>query len=181
MIIGLISHITYLKGKFVQIKPYGKLVNVDDGKMHLYSMGSGKKTIVLLPGLAVPLPSADFAPLMRKLSEEYTVVCVEYFGVGFSSETLKIRSCENYVKEIRTALKQAGFQSPFVLVPHSLSTVYCEYYATKYHEEVEAIISLEGPSTAFVIEMPFIVKCMLPIIKFLQATCITSLMAFLYK
>jgi hypothetical protein len=91
MIIGGILHATYFKGKLEKIKPYGQLVDVDDGQMHVYSMGNGEKTIVLLPGMGVGLPSADFAPLMRKLSEKYTAVSIEYFGVGFSSETSKLR------------------------------------------------------------------------------------------
>ena len=98
--------------------------------------------------MAVPFPSAEFAPLMRKLSEKYKVVCVEYFGIGFSSETSKPRTCENYVEQTRTARGQAGFKAPFVLMPHSISTVYSEYYAAKYPEEVEAVISLDGTTTA---------------------------------
>jgi len=179
MLIGAILHATYFKGKLEQIKPYGKLVNVEDGQMHVYSMGNGEKTIVLLPGMGVSLPSAEFAPLMRKLSEKYTVVCVEYFGVGFSSETSKPRTCENYVEEIRTALSQAGFKAPYVLMPHSISSVYSEYYAAKYPEEVKAIISLDGTTTAHndYEDMPAIVKSILPIAKFQQAIGVTSLLA----
>lgn len=177
MLIGAILHTTYFKGKFAQIKPYGQLVDVDGGQMHVSSMGNGEKTIVLLPGMGVSLPSADFAPLMRKLSEKYTVVCVEYFGVGFSSETSKPRTCENYVEETRTALGQAGFKAPYVLMPHSISSVYSEYYAAKYPQEVEAVVSLDGTSTALYGETPALIKSLLSIAKFQQATGTTSLMA----
>jgi pimeloyl-ACP methyl ester carboxylesterase len=64
--------------------------------MHVYALGDGGKTIVLLPGFGVSLPSADFGPLMRELSKEYTVVCVEYFGIGFSDRTDTPRTNENY-------------------------------------------------------------------------------------
>ena len=178
MLIGAILHATYFKGKMEQIEPYGKLVNVKDGKMHVYSMGNGEKTIVLLPGMGIALPSADFAPLIRKLSEKFTVVCVEYFGVGFSSETSSPRTCENYVEEIRTALSQAGFKAPYVLMPHSISSVYSEYYAAKYPEEVEALISLDGTSTAFSgYEMPSFVKSLLQVAKFQQGIGFLSLLA----
>ncbi len=40
MVIGGILHTTYFKGKFKEIKPYGRLVEVDDGQMHVYSMGN---------------------------------------------------------------------------------------------------------------------------------------------
>lgn len=179
MLIGAVLHATYFKDKFVQIKPYGSLVDVDGGQMHVYSMGKGEKTIVLLPGMGVSLPSAEFGPLMRKLSQEYTVVCVEYFGVGFSSQTSKPRTCENYVEEIRTAMGKAGFKAPYVLMPHSISSVYSEYYASKYPEEVEAVISLDGTSTAYYDEMPEFVKPLLGIAKFQQAIGVTSVVGAL--
>ncbi len=176
MTIGAIMHSTYFKEELEQIEPYGQLVNVDDGEMHVYSIGSGENTIVLLPGMGVALPSAEFGPLMRKLCEEYTVVCVEYFGVGFSSETEKPRTCENYVEEMRMALTKAGFKAPYVLMPHSISSVFSEYYAEKYPDEIEAVISLDGTSTAVEGEMPAIIKYVLPIAKFQQAVGLTSLL-----
>ena len=177
MVIGAAVHASYYKGKLGKIEPYGQVVEVDGGKMHLYASGDGEKTIVLLPGMGVALPSADFSPLMRKLSENYRVVTVEYFGVGFSSQTEKPRTTENYVEEIRMALREGGFQAPYVLMPHSISSVFSEYYASKYPEEVEAIISLDGTSTAFYEEMPSIVKFVLPVAKFQQSIGTLSLLA----
>lgn len=179
MATGSILHATLFKAKMESIEPYGQLVAVDDGQMHIYSMGNGEKTIVLLPGSGSALPSADFGPLMRKLSEKYTVVTVEYFGVGFSSETSKPRTTENYVEETRTALSKAGFNAPYVLMAHSISSVYSEYYAAKYPEEVEAVISLDGTSTAYYEEMPAFVKSVLPIAKFQQNIGLPSLLASL--
>lgn len=175
---GAILHASYFKGRYDKIKPYGRMVDVDDGQMHVYAMGSGEQTIVLLPGMGVPLPSADFGPLMRKLSEKFTVVCVEYFGVGFSTGTSRPRSCENYVEETRTALSQAGFKAPYVLMPHSISSVYSEYYAARYPEEVKGIISLDGTSTAYKgADMPAFVKTLLSVAKFQQGAGVTSLAA----
>jgi len=128
--------------------PYGQMTEVDGKKMHVYSLGSGAQTVVLLPGFGVSLPSADFGPLMRELSGQYTAVCVEYFGIGFSDQTDSPRTNANYIKEIRTALSLAGFTPPYVLMPHSASGIYCEYYAARYPDEVSAIIMLDTTSTA---------------------------------
>lgn len=177
MAVGTILQNTYFKSKLKQIKPYGKMVGIEDGKMHVYSMGEGEKTVVLLPGMGIGLPAADFSPLMRKLSEEHTVVAIEYFGVGFSSETARPRTTENYVEEIRSSLKEAGFEAPYTLMPHSVSSVYSEYYAAKYPDEVEAIISLDGTSSAYYEKMPSFVKFLLPIARFQQATGTLSLLA----
>jgi pimeloyl-ACP methyl ester carboxylesterase len=178
MLIGAILHATYFKNKKEGIEPYGQMVDVYDGQMHVYKMGSGKETIILLPGMGIGLPSADFGPLMRRLSEKYTVVCIEYFGVGFSSQTQRARTSENYVDEIRTALKSVGVEAPYILMSHSISSVYSEYYASKYPDEVHAIISLDGTSTAYIgDDMPGLVKSLLGVAKFQQAIGFTSIAA----
>jgi pimeloyl-ACP methyl ester carboxylesterase len=110
-------------------------------------MGSGNKTIILLPGFGVALPSADFGPLMRELSKKHTVVCVEYPGTGFSGPANTPRTNENYTEETRTALSLAGFKPPYLLMPHSASGIYSEYYAQKYPGELSGIIMLDTTST----------------------------------
>jgi pimeloyl-ACP methyl ester carboxylesterase len=177
MVSGTIAQATYFKGKLEEIKPYGQMFDVGEGQMHGYKIGDGENTIVLLPGMGVGLPSADFSPLMRKLSEKNTVVTIEYFGVGFSSETEKPRTTENYVEETRAALNKMGLEAPYVLMPHSISSVYSEYYASKYPNEVKAIISLDGTSTAYYEDMPSFVKFILPVAKFQQRTGTLSLLA----
>ncbi|MDD5702065.1 MAG: alpha/beta hydrolase [Dehalococcoidales bacterium] len=129
------------------VSPYGQMVEVNGHKMHVYSMGDSEKTVVLLPGIGISLPSADFGPLMRELSKDYTVVCIEYFGIGFSEQIDTPRTNINYTQEIRTALSLAGFKAPYILMPHSASGVYCEYYAAKYPNEISAIIMLDTTST----------------------------------
>lgn len=179
MLVGATLRATLYRSARARIEPYGRLVEVFDGRMHIRAMGSGGDTIVLLPGMGVALPSAEFAPLMRKLSERNTVVCVEYFGVGFSSGTDRPRSCGNYVEETRAALAAAGFKAPYVLMPHSISSVFAEYYAETHPDEVKAIISLDGTSTAYYEKMPGFVKAILPVAKFQQAIGLTAVAASL--
>lgn len=147
-LIGFAVNKLFFRNELAEAAPYGQLVEVNGGKMHVYSMGSGEKTIVLLPGFGVALPAADFGPLMRELSKEYTVVLVEFFGTGFSSQTDTPRTNENFTEEIRSALALAGFQPPYILMPHSAAGVYSEYYTAKYPEEVSAIFMLDTTTTA---------------------------------
>ncbi len=147
-IIGFAVNKLFFSHELEAIEPYGQMVDVNGHKMHVYAMGSGEKTVVLLPGLGVSLPSADFGPLMRALAKDYTVVCVEYFGIGFSEQTDAPRTNENYTEEIRIALAKARFKAPYILMPHSASGVYCEYYAAKYPQEVSGLVMLDTTSTA---------------------------------
>lgn len=146
-LIGFAVNKIFFSNELKAIQPYGQMVEVDGKKMHVYALGSGEKTIVLLPGFGVALPSADFGPLMRELAKEYTVVCVEYFGTGFSEQTDAPRTNAAITAEIRSALTQAGFEPPYILMPHSVSGVYSEYYAARYPAEVSAIVMLDTTST----------------------------------
>jgi len=127
--------------------PHGKLVQINDRNMHIRQMGLGEKTIVLLPGWGVPLPTVEFAPLMRELSKKYTVCTIEFFGYGYSDGTDTPRTNENYVEEIREALTLAGLKPPYVLMPYSCSGIYSEYYTAKYPEEIEGLILLDCTPT----------------------------------
>jgi len=147
-IIGFAINKIFFANELETVLPYGQMVEVNGQKMHVYSMGAGDQTVVLLPGFGVSLPSADFGPLMRALSQDYCVVSLEYFGIGFSDPTDTPRTNENYTEETRTALALSGFKAPYVLMPHSASGVYSEYYAAKYPDEVSAIIMLDTTSTA---------------------------------
>lgn len=146
-LVGLAINKIFFSNELKAIQPYGQRIEVNGKKMHVYALGSGEKTIVLLPGFGVALPSADFGPLMRELAKEYTVVCVEYFGTGFSDATDAPRTNEAITAEIRSALSLAGFKPPYILMPHSVSGVYSEYYAARYPAEVSAIVMLDTTST----------------------------------
>jgi len=171
-----VLHVTYFQHQRDKVEPYGQLVPVFDGTMHLTSMGQGEQVVVLLPGMGVALPSADFGPLMRELGKKYTAVCVEYFGVGFSSQSQRARTSANYVEEIRTALKQAGYRAPYVLAAHSISSLYSEYYASVYPDEVKAIVSLDGTSSDYYEKTPGFVAALLPIAKLQQNLGVTDVL-----
>ncbi|MCL2357135.1 MAG: alpha/beta hydrolase [Defluviitaleaceae bacterium] len=134
------------------ILPTGELVEVNGKMMHVRSMGDGEQIIVILPGLGTPLPTESFAPLMRELSVEYTVVAVEYFGLGHSDRTDAPRTNAAFTEEIRSALAGAGFAPPFILMPHSASGSYAEYFAVRHPEEIAALVLLDTIHTHEVLE-----------------------------
>ncbi len=120
--------------------------------MHVYSEGHGNKTIVLMPGLGCAASSIDFKPLINEFKKDFKVGVVEPFGYGFSEETSKERSVENIVDETKMALKKAKIDGPYILMPHSISGVYAQYYASAYPNEVDAIIMLDTTLVKTVIE-----------------------------
>src|SRR5690625_7271534 len=107
-VIGFTINKIFFSNELEAISPYGEMVEVNNQNMHVYSMGQGEKTIVLLPGFGLPLPSADFGPLMRGLAKEYTLVSVEYFVMGFSEVTVTPRTNDYYFDVLRTSVIQYG-------------------------------------------------------------------------
>lgn len=147
IIVGLvtISTVTHNILKSIEKNKYeiGQTINVDGKDMQAYVTGSGEKTIVLLSGLGTASPITDFMPLAERLSADYKVVIIEYYGYGFSDTTKVERSNENIVNEIRSALKKLEISGPYIFMPHSISGVYAMYYAINYPNEVEAIIGID--------------------------------------
>ena len=118
-------------------------VKVNDKTMHACIKGSGEKTIVMLSGWGTENPIDDFMPLADKLSDEYKVVILEYFGYGKSDITEDERTNENIVNEIRSALNELDIKPPYILMPHSMSGLYSLYYADKHPDEVKGIIGID--------------------------------------
>jgi pimeloyl-ACP methyl ester carboxylesterase len=145
VVLVIISAVTHNILKPIEKSKYkiGQTINVDGKSMQAYVTGSGRKTVVLLSGLGTASPITDFMPLAERLSKDYKVVIIEYFGYGFSDETKEERSNENIVNEIRSVLKQLKISGPYILMPHSISGVYAMHYAINYPTEVEAIIGID--------------------------------------
>lgn len=121
----------------------GVMVTVHGEKMHVYTEGTGGDTFVVLSGGGIGEPVLEYKPLWSRLARHGRVAVVEYFGYGWSETTDAPRTAENVVEETREALKLAGVEPPYVLVPHSMSGIYAMAYARTHRDELKAIIALD--------------------------------------
>lgn len=120
-----------------------KSVEVNGKTMKATVSGSGNKTIVMLSRWNADSPIDDFFPLYDKLSKDYKVVVLEYFGYSGSDITTDERTNQKIVQEIREALHKLNVTPPYILMPHSMSGLYSLYYAHNYPAEVSGIIGLD--------------------------------------
>lgn len=130
-----------------KFSPPGEMVDVDGNRMHVLITAPEKPlstpppVIVMLPGYGTPGPSLDFLPLARKLSEKgFLCVSPEPFGYGFSDDTIKPRTADMIIEEIRTALRRLQIPSPFILFGHSMAGFYIRIWADKYPGEIYGLI-----------------------------------------
>lgn len=75
-----------------------KSIRVGNKIMRGYIQGSGNDNIVLLSGWGTQNPIDDFMPLINKLSTNFRVIALEYFGYGESDITENERSSKAIVE-----------------------------------------------------------------------------------
>ena len=121
----------------------GKMVTVNNHKMHVYSEGKGNFTLVFMSGSGTCSPMYDFKSLFSKMSDEYQIAVVEKAGYGFSEITNMSRDIDTVLYETRTALKEANIYPPYILFPHSMSCIEAFYWIQCYPDEVKAIIGID--------------------------------------
>ena len=121
----------------------GTLVDVNGGKIHVFTEGHSKHNVVLLSGLGTSSPVTDFAPLIKVLAPDFRVSVVECFGYGWSDWTRKPRTNRNIVEEVRLSLLKAQVHPPYIVIPHSMSGIYALYWAAIYPKEIRAIVALD--------------------------------------
>ena len=150
LFIGMILHNILKIAEFSTVSPdgYKNLVVGDfenNKMMNVYVAGSGEKTIVILPGFGSQSPVLQYKALVDGLKDEYRVVVVEYYGYGFSmGNTKSPRTNQQIAIDTMTALKEAGIDGEFYLMPHSISNMYAMKIQSLYPEKVRGIISIDG-------------------------------------
>lgn len=135
-------------------KGYYNPVSVGEYSINVAIFGNenGDHTIVGLAGLGM----GDFPVAARQmtasLEEDNLVVFVDRAGYGFSGDTDNDMTLEYIVEDYRKALKNAGIEAPYILMPHSIGGAYANYWASNYPEEIEAVVFVDGSqlsATAF--------------------------------
>ncbi|MFW5794957.1 MAG: alpha/beta fold hydrolase [Bacillota bacterium] len=143
LVFSTFYHIYQLRNETQKYPPPGKLVGINNNKMHVLAEGQGDTALVFLAGSGTSSPTIDFKPLWNRLSDKYRILVVEKAGYGWSEKSATSRDIDTMVEETRKALKLSGEDGLYVLVPHSMSGLEAVYWAQKYPGEVKAIIGLD--------------------------------------
>lgn len=127
-------------------KEYYNPVSVGDYSLNVAKFGNenGDHTIVSLAGLGM----GDYSIAERKmtsiLEKDNMVVFVDRAGYGFSDDTDHEMTTEYIVEDYRKALQNAGIEAPYILMPHSIGGAYANYWSSKYPDEIEAVVFVDG-------------------------------------
>ena len=124
--------------KLLEDGGYKHLYSAGDYNMNINIYGEGENKIVVMPGSGHAEFTVDMKKFAEHLSDDISLVVVTRPGYGLCEETDHRITTEYIVDSTRTALKNAGVEAPYILMPHSLSGIYGTYWENTYPEEVKA-------------------------------------------
>lgn len=129
-------------------------VSVGDYSLNVAKFGNedGAHTVVAIAGLGMGDCSVTMRQMTACLEEENLIVFVDRAGYGLSGDTKNEMTLECIVEDYRKALKNAGIEGPYILLPHSIGGAYATYWCSQYPEEIEAVVFVDGSqlsATAF--------------------------------
>lgn len=133
--------------EFLKEKGYYNPVSVGDYSLNVQKTGNenGDHRIVILSG-AGPCYRLFMKDYASYLQDEDQVIFLSRAGYDASDDSKKDMTVENVVEDYRKALENAGVQKPYLLMPHSLGSIYASYWVSKYPDEIEAMVNLDGSS-----------------------------------
>ncbi len=122
--------------------PPGRLVRVNEGRMHIYVTGEGTPTVVLESGMGASCLSWT---LVQPQVEQFTrAVSYDRAGHGWSDPVREPRTAQPIAQELHVLLDAAGIPGPFVLVGHSFGGYVNRAFANKYCNEVVGMVLVDS-------------------------------------
>lgn len=134
--------------EYNELKKYGYIskYSAGDYDLNIYRIGNknSKHKLIAISGLGVNDFSIEMSFVNEKLKDNYELIYIDRAGYGYSDDTSKKQTVEQIVSDYRNAIKNAGIDGPFILMPHSLGGVYATYWESMYPDEIEGVILIDS-------------------------------------
>jgi pimeloyl-ACP methyl ester carboxylesterase len=115
--------------------PPGRMAGIGAGRrLHVRELGSGSPAVILESGIAATC--LNWHGVQETLAGFTRVVSYDRGGLGWSDPCATPRTCSNLAGELRTALRAAAVDPPYVLVGHSFGGLVVCCFALLFPEDV---------------------------------------------
>jgi pimeloyl-ACP methyl ester carboxylesterase len=121
--------------------PLGTLVNVGGYRVHLYCIGQGSPTVMIV-GAAFSFDWALVQPDVGK----FTRVCTfDPSGTAWSDpfKTATAPTCNQRVNEIHQLVMKAPVDGPYILVGYSVGAQWARLYAARYPNNIVGMVIID--------------------------------------
>ena len=123
----------------------GVMVPAGDHRLFALIKGEGRPPVVFencLGGHAFL-----WSLIQEKLSLKTTTISYDRAGNGWSEDRKERATSDAVVFELRTALRNLGFEGPYIFVSHSIGAIYTEHFARLFPESIAGIVFVDPIST----------------------------------
>lgn len=151
LLLGTFYQIYSVYGNADQYGRVGKLINVNNAMMHLYTSLQGETNtipLVFASNIASSVPYTQMYPLISQLTDS-NIAVYDKFGYGWSDLTHAPRDISTIASEIHSLLHQSEYPLPAIFVAHSMGSLEVLRYAQLYPEDVAGIVLIDGAAPEF--------------------------------
>lgn len=159
-----------------KIIPPDTMMSAPKGNTYLFSKGNGESTVVFLPGIQVTSPYCDFYELQEEVSKFSKTAIYESYGYGFSDDSSKYTSLDEYINDLRFFLRKCDHNPPYIFVAHSTSSLQILHFSKLYPNEVAGILLEDPINPKYINKFKIPSKILLRTITFLKFTGIIRLL-----
>lgn len=127
-------------------RPPGRLVDVGGRRLHLLCAGIGEPGVMLVSGMGGSFAAWD-VPFRDSIARFTRVCAYDRAGIGWSDPANTPRTADAGTRDLAALLDAARpFDTPPILVGHSIGGLYAHRYATTYPGRVAGLV-LVDPTT----------------------------------
>ena len=133
-----------------QKSPPGQLINIGKSRLHLYTLGEKRPTIILDHSLG----GIEGYFLIEELSQLARVCIYDRAGYGWSDPSPYPRHSQQIVQELDALLTQAKIEPPYILIGDSFGSFNVRLYAHLFPEKVVGLVLTDGLHDQEIRQMP---------------------------
>lgn len=141
ILIGLLYQRLGLRRDARRFPAPGRSFDIGGQRLHLYELGAGDPAVILEAGISAT--SLNWRHIQHAVSGFTRAVAYDRGGLGWSGPCLTPRTPSDIARELRTLLRAAAIEPPYVLVGHSFGALVVRRYALLYPEEVAGLVLVD--------------------------------------
>lgn len=128
-----------------RVPPPGQLISVGDHRLHIWCIGKGEPTVVMLAGGGTPAVTLHDA---QTRIAKFTRVCsYDRTGLGWSDPATKPMALGDIVSDMEILLDKAGVSGPIILAPESMGGLVALAYAKRNLDRVAGAVFIDASET----------------------------------
>jgi len=120
----------------------GRLVRVNERRMHIHVTGEGTPTVVFESGMGASCLS--WTLVQPQVAQFTRAVSYDRAGHGWSDPAREPRTARQIAQELHTLLDATDVPGPYVLVGHSFGGYVSQAFAHKYRDEVAGMVLVDS-------------------------------------